>query len=389
MRCYKMVNIYETKLMEHLIFIVSGFILAVLLGRLIIPRILVISLRKRLFDIPDFRKIHHHPISRLGGVTFFPVIVLVMCTITLIGIHIDGFATDFFSDNIAGEMICLMAGLVLLYIIGVCDDLIGVRYSRKLLVQVLASAFLPFAGLYIADFYGLFGVDVISPFIGIPLTMLLTVFVTNAINLIDGIDGLASSLCMIALLVFGISFARYGVWMYALLAFVCLGVLIPFFLYNVFGNAEHGSKIFMGDTGSLTLGFILSLLAVKYLLFVSADSSAVYGTPIVWVFSLMLVPCLDVCRVVLNRLQRKANPFKPDKTHIHHKFLMMGFTPRRTLVLIQLMSLFFIGLTILLIHVGVLAYWVLILDILVWTLMHIWFSRIIRRKEYSMSHQKA
>ena len=375
--------------MEHLIFMVAGFLLAALLGRLIIPRILVISLRKRLFDIPDFRKIHQHPISRLGGVTFFPVIVLVMCTITLIGIHIDGFATDFFSDNIAGEMISLMAGLVLLYIIGVCDDLIGVRYSRKLLVQVLASAFLPFAGLYVADFYGLFGVDVISPFIGIPLTMLLTVFVTNAINLIDGIDGLASSLCMIALLVFGISFARYGVWMYALLAFVCLGVLIPFFLYNVFGNAEHGSKIFMGDTGSLTLGFILSLLAVKYLLFVSADSSAVYGTPIVWVFSLMLVPCLDVCRVVLNRLQRKENPFKPDKTHIHHKFLMMGFTPRRSLVLIQLMSLFFIGLTILLIHVGVLAYWVLILDILVWTLMHIWFSRIIRRKEYSMSHQKA
>ncbi len=375
--------------MEHLIFIISGFILAVLLGRLIIPRILVISLRKRLFDIPDFRKIHQHPISRLGGVTFFPVIVLVMCTVTLIGIHFDGFANHFFSANIAGEMICLMAGLVLLYIVGVCDDLIGVRYSRKLLVQVLASAFLPFAGLYVADFYGLFGVDVVSPFIGIPLTMLLTVFVTNAINLIDGIDGLASSLCMIALLVFGISFARYGVWMYAMLAFVCLGVLIPFFLYNVFGNAEHGSKIFMGDTGSLTLGFILSLLAVKYLLFVSADSSAVYGTPIVWVFSLMLVPCLDVCRVVLNRLQRKANPFKPDKTHIHHKFLMMGFTPRRTLVLIQLMSLFFIGLTILLIHVGVLAYWVLILDILVWTLMHIWFSRIIRRKEYSMSHQKA
>ena len=375
--------------MEHLIFILSGFILAVLLGRIIIPRILVISLRKRLFDIPDFRKIHQHPISRLGGVTFFPVIVLVMCTVTLIGVHFDGFANHFFSANIAGEMICLMAGLVLLYIIGVCDDLIGVRYSRKLLVQVLASAFLPFAGLYVADFYGLFGVDVVSPFIGIPLTMLLTVFVTNAINLIDGIDGLASSLCMIALLVFGISFARYGVWMYAMLAFVCLGVLIPFFLYNVFGNAEHGSKIFMGDTGSLTLGFILSLLAVKYLLFVSADSSAVYGTPIVWVFSLMLVPCLDVCRVVLNRLQRKANPFKPDKTHIHHKFLMMGFTPRRTLVLIQLMSLFFIGLTIFLIQVGVLAYWVLILDILVWTLMHIWFSRIIRRKEYSMSHQKA
>ena len=374
--------------MAHLIFIVAGFILSALMGRLIIPRILVISLRKRLFDIPDFRKIHHRPISRLGGVTFFPVIMLVMCTITLVGMYVKGFTEHFFSSHIVNEMLCLTAGLVLLYIIGVCDDLIGVRYGRKLLVQVLASAFLPFAGLYVVDFYGLFGVDMVSPIIGIPFTVLLTVFVTNAINLIDGIDGLASGLCMIALLVFGTAFALNGVWMYSLLAFVCLGVLIPFFLYNVFGNAEHGSKIFMGDTGSLTLGFILSLLAVKYILLLSTDSSAVSGTPIVWVFSLLLVPCLDVCRVVLNRIQRKANPFKPDKTHIHHKFLMMGFTPRRALVLIQLISLFFIGFTVFLLYVGVLGYVVLLIDILVWTLMHMWFSHIIRRRAYYMSNDK-
>ena len=374
--------------MAHLIFIVAGFLLSALLGRLIIPRILVISLRKRLFDIPDFRKIHQHPISRLGGVTFFPVIMLVMCAITLIGLHIKGFSGQFFSNHIIDEMLSLTAGLVLLYIIGVCDDLIGVRYGRKLLVQVFAASFLPFAGLYVVDFYGLFGVDVVSPFIGIPLTVLLTVFVTNAINLIDGIDGLASGLCMIALLIFGTAFALNGVWMYSLLAFVCLGVLIPFFLYNVFGNAEHGSKIFMGDTGSLTLGFILSLFSVKYILLLSTDSSAVSGTPIVWVFSLLLVPCLDVCRVVLNRLQRKANPFKPDKTHIHHKFLMMGFSPRRSLVLIQLISLFFIGLTVFLIYVGVLGYVVLLIDILVWTLMHLWFTHIIRRRAYYMSNDK-
>ena len=374
--------------MAHLIFIVAGFLLSALMGRLIIPRILVISLRKRLFDIPDFRKIHQHPISRLGGVTFFPVIMLVMCAITLIGLHIKGFSDQFFSNHIVDEMLCLTAGLVLLYIIGVCDDLIGVRYGRKLLVQVLAASFLPFAGLYVVDFYGLFGVDVVSPFIGIPLTVLLTVFVTNAINLIDGIDGLASGLCMIALLIFGTAFALNGVWMYSLLAFVCLGVLIPFFLYNVFGNAEHGSKIFMGDTGSLTLGFILSLFSVKYILLLSTDSSAVSGTPIVWVFSLLLVPCLDVCRVMLNRIQRKVNPFKPDKTHIHHKFLMMGFSPRRSLVLIQLISLFFIGLTVFLIYVGVLGYIVLLIDILVWTLMHLWFTHIIRRRAYYMSNDK-
>ncbi|MBR5612252.1 MAG: undecaprenyl/decaprenyl-phosphate alpha-N-acetylglucosaminyl 1-phosphate transferase, partial [Bacteroidaceae bacterium] len=93
-------------------------------------------------------------------------------------------------------------------------------------------------------------------------------------------------------------------------------------------------------------------------------------------------------RVVLNRLQRKANPFKPDKTHIHHKFLMMGFSPRRSLVLIQLISLFFIGLTVFLIYVGVLGYVVLLIDILVWTLMHLWFTHIIRRRAYYMSNDK-
>ena len=371
--------------MEHVFFMVVGFLMAVLLGQIIIPRILVISLRKRLFDQPDSRKVHHRPISRLGGVTFFPVILIVMCTIGLLQFY----EMENITSSVISESLCLVAGLMLLYMIGVCDDLIGVRYRRKFEVQILAAAFLPFAGLSIQNLGGLFGWYEISPLVGVPLTMLLTVFLINAINLIDGIDGLASGLCMVAITLFGMSFALHGSWMYALLAFASVGVLIPFFFYNVFGNANRGHKIFMGDTGSLTLGFILSLLAVKYILFVSADSSAVYGTPIVWVFSLMLVPCLDVCRVVLNRLQRKANPFKPDKTHIHHKFLMMGFTPRRSLVLIQLMSLFFIGLTILLIHVGVLAYWVLILDILVWTLMHLWFSRIIRRKEYSMSHQKA
>lgn len=375
--------------MEHLIFMVAGFLLAMLLGRIIIPRILVISLRKRLFDIPDFRKIHRRPISRLGGVSFFLVIMLVMCALTLFRLQIFGFTVLFINHHILHEMLCLTAGLMLLYIIGVCDDLIGVRYNRKFVVQILAAAFLPFADLYINDFHGLFGVNGISPLIGVPLTMLLTVFVTNAINLIDGIDGLASGLCMIALLVFGVAFAMNGVWMYALLAFVSLGVLVPFFFYNVFGDAEHGSKIFMGDTGSLTLGYILSLLSVKYILYIGPNASAVDGAPIVWVFSLLLVPCLDVCRVVLNRLQRRVNPFRPDKTHIHHKFLMMGFTPRSSLALIQLMSVFFIGLTVSLIHVGVFANVVLLLDILLWTVMNIWFSHIIRRKAYYVPEAKA
>lgn len=362
--------------MEHVFFMVVGFLMAVLLGQIIIPRILVISHRKRLFDQPDSRKVHHRPISRLGGVTFFPVILIVMCTIGLLQFY----EMENITSSVISESLCLVAGLMLLYMIGVCDDLIGVRYRRKFEVQILAAAFLPFAGLSIQNLGGLFGWYEISPLVGVPLTMLLTVFLINAINLIDGIDGLASGLCMVAITLFGMSFAWHGSWMYALLAFASVGVLIPFFFYNVFGNANRGHKIFMGDTGSLTLGFILSVMVVKYVSVMVQESSRLDGAPVVMAFSVLLVPSLDVCRVVLNRFRRRVHPFKPDKSHIHHKFLNMGFTPRRSMILIQLMAVAFIVLTLVLLRIGLLAPVVFMLDILVWTLMNVWFSRIIRRR---------
>lgn len=362
--------------MEHVFFMVVGFLMAVLLGQIIIPRILVISHRKRLFDQPDSRKVHHRPISRLGGVTFFPVILIVMCTIGLLQFY----EMEKITSSVISESLCLVAGLMLLYMIGVCDDLIGVRYRRKFEVQILAAAFLPFAGLSIQNLGGLFGWYEISPLVGVPLTMLLTVFLINAINLIDGIDGLASGLCMVAITLFGVSFAWHGSWMYALLAFASVGVLVPFFFYNVFGNANRGHKIFMGDTGSLTLGFILSVMVVKYVSVMVQESSRLDGAPVVMAFSVLLVPSLDVCRVVLNRFRRRVHPFKPDKSHIHHKFLNMGFTPRRSMILIQLMAVAFIVLTLVLLRIGLLAPVVFMLDILVWTLMNVWFSRIIRRR---------
>lgn len=364
--------------MEHVFQIVLGFILATLLGLFIIPRILVISHRKRLFDMPDVRKVHCRPISRLGGVTFFPVIVLVMCSISLFELHY-GYAIGL-GRNLLNEMLCLLVGLMLLYIVGVCDDLIGVRYNRKFLVQILAAAFLPLSGLYIQNFYGLFGWYEIPVWLGASFTMLLTVFIINAINLIDGIDGLASGLCMVALSIFGVILAINGWWVYTMLAFVCVGVLIPFFIYNVFGNAERGHKIFMGDTGSLTLGFIISLLAVKYIVSMGQTESVADGWPLVIAFSVLLVPCLDVFRVVLSRLKRRVHPFKPDRCHFHHKILNMGFTPRKALVFIELISIAFIAFTVLLVHVGVMAYWVFIYDVVLWTLLNVWFSRIIRKR---------
>lgn len=367
--------------MENLLITILGFLIAALAGRWIIPNILIISLRKRLFDVPDGRKVHKHPVPRLGGVTFFPVIVFVMCTMTVLRLITGILPNSFFTLNVANEMLCLVAGLTLLYLIGIADDLIGVRYRQKFVVQIMSAALFPVAGLYLNNFYGLLGIYQLAPLIGIPLSMLLTVFITNAINLIDGIDGLASGLCMVALSMLGIAFAVNSLWMYTLLAFTCVGVLITFFIYNVFGKVERGRKIFMGDTGSLTLGYILSFLIIKFCMHTDIDGPASGGSPLVIAFSMLLVPCLDVCRVVLGRIRRHANPFKPDKTHIHHKFLAMGFTTARSLICIQFMSTVFIVVTAGLIYLGVNATLVLLLDIVVWISLNMWFSRIIRRRK--------
>lgn len=365
--------------MANLYIIISAFVSAVILGRIIIPNILIISLRKRLFDVPDERKVHKRPIPRLGGVTFFPVILFSLCVFTAVRLMTGHGPAETSTTDLVCEFLFLTGGLTLLYIVGIADDLIGVRYRKKFLVQIISAAMFPLSGLYINNFYGLFGIYLIPAEVGIPLTMLLVVFITNAINLIDGIDGLASGLSMVALLVFGVLFVHFHMWSYVMLAFVTVGVIIPFFSYNVFGSADLGRKIFMGDTGSLTLGYILSFFVIKYCMYEPDMLLTMKTSPVLVSFSVLMVPCLDVIRVVLRRARNKRALFMPDKTHIHHKFLAMGFSPRRALVTIQLMAACFCAFTI----VAILYMnntLVFVIDVVVWTLLNLWFDHVINRK---------
>lgn len=361
--------------------LIGAFLVSVFLGRIIIPNILIISLRKRLFDQPDGRKVHNRPIPRLGGVTFFPVIVFTFAVVTALRVMVNNISYEVFTPTMACEFLFLIAGLTLLYIIGIADDLVGVRYRKKFLVQIISASLFPVAGLYINNFYDLFGINFIPTYIGYPLTVLLVVFITNAINLIDGIDGLASGLSMVALVIFGVIFMHYSLWNFAILAFICVGVIVPFFAYNVFGNADKGRKIFMGDTGSLTLGYIISFFVIKYCMYVPGEDMQAYGSPVVVAFSVLLVPCLDVVRVVLKRARTGHALFMPDKNHIHHKFLDMGFTPRKALITIQLMSAAFCAFSFVAVRYmdNTLVF---VIDVVVWTLLNIWFNKIINKRLY-------
>ena len=367
--------------MANVYILIGAFLVSVFLGRIIIPNILIISLRKRLFDQPDGRKVHNRPIPRLGGVTFFPVIVFTFAVVTALRVMVNNISYEVFTPTMACEFLFLIAGLTLLYIIGIADDLVGVRYRKKFLVQIISASLFPVAGLYINNFYDLFGINFIPAYVGYPLTVLLVVFITNAINLIDGIDGLASGLSMVALVIFGVIFMHYSLWNFAILAFICVGVIVPFFAYNVFGNADKGRKIFMGDTGSLTLGYIISFFVIKYCMYVPGEDMQAYGSPVVVAFSVLLVPCLDVVRVVLKRARMGHPLFMPDKNHIHHKFLDMGFTPRKALITIQLMSAAFCTFSFVAVRYmdNTLVF---VIDVVVWTLLNIWFNKIINKRLY-------
>lgn len=358
----------------NLIFIIISFVISVGVSRLIIPRILMISLHKKLFDVPNERKIHKHAIPRLGGVAFFPTILLSCCIVlalrALMGYNISILQAIYALP----ECTLLVCGMVLLYLTGIADDLVGVRYHQKFIIQILCASLFPIAGLWINDLYGLFGIYALPSYVGIPFTIFTVVFITNAINLIDGIDGLASGLSSVALLVFGFLYISKGLWLYSMFAFSTFGVLVPFFYYNVFGSAERDRKIFMGDTGSLTLGYILSFLAIKYSQNNVDVISYIEGAFVI-AFSTLIVPVFDVVRVILVRFRNGKNPFEPDKNHIHHKFLAMGFTPRKSMVIILLISCTFSGLNILLMPY-VNNTLMLIADILIWISLNLWWDKI-------------
>ena len=363
--------------MQTSLFLLFGFLFAVSLGMVIIPRILVISHKKRLYDVPDARKVHTMPVPRLGGLSFFPVILMSMFLVIGFRLYFWDMDTSSLSFNMLYEYLFLFVGMTLLYLVGVCDDLVGVGYRYKFAVQIAAAFLLVLSGNWFDSFGGLFGIYSVPVWVGVPFTVFIVVYITNAINLIDGIDGLASGLCCIALSVLSVIFFLRGQYVYALLAICTLGILMPFWCYNVFGNANRGHKLFMGDAGSLTLGYVISFLIIH--MSVTNEVSPILSNPyMVIAFSTVLVPLLDVIRVVLHRLREHKNPFLPDKNHFHHKLLRTGMRVRMVMVCIIAISAFFILLNSSLAWRVDITY-LFFLNLFCWSILHVGLNGLIRR----------
>ena len=364
--------------------ILSVFVISAVMARILLPGISHISVEKKLVDLPNDRASHTGAVPRLGGVSFYPTILFAMSLVIVARLLLVDAAVESLGLDLMIQLLLLLCGLTLLYFIGVVDDLVGVQYCKKFAVQVVAACFLPLSGVYINHFYGLFGIGLVPVYIGFPLTVFLCVFITNAINLIDGIDGLASSLSGVAFAMFAFLFYQQGFYIYSFLSVSAIGVLFPFFYYNVWGRTERSTKIFMGDTGSLTLGYILSFLSIKYAM-LEVGEVGFASKAILISFVSLLVPCFDVIRVILVRARTGKHLFKPDKNHIHHKFLAMGISHRRSMCCILLISCCFCLSNLLLlayVHITVLF----LLDVAVWVGMHLWLD--VKRNRHQALQQE-
>jgi UDP-N-acetylmuramyl pentapeptide phosphotransferase/UDP-N-acetylglucosamine-1-phosphate transferase len=354
------------------ILLIPAFFFSALCGFIFIPMILNFCKEKKIYDIPDERKIHKSGIPRLGGISFLPSMLIAFLVTTFTFNRFTGVSEVTFSL----WSLYFFISLLLIYGIGLVDDIVGLGAKIKFIVQIFAASLLPISGLYLNNLYGFLGIDEIPYAIGAPLTVFVIVFVNNAINLIDGIDGLASGLSFIALTGFLFCFVEEGMLLYAVLIAGLLGVLVPFMYFNLFDDPSKERKIFMGDSGSLTLGFILGFLAIKY----SMDNPNVkFWNPdcLLLSYTFLIVPSFDVVRVSLVRIMHRVPIFNADKNHIHHKLMRAGFNQRQTLVCILLLALFFIVLNLTL-NMLVSSTIIVAIDILVWLIAHRLINMAIR-----------
>ena len=315
-------------------YILEVFIISLLLGAVFTPAILDFCKRKKLYDIPNERKVHKNATPRLGGISFLPSMLLAFVFFLLASSWNNQLDHTF---NIWSAS--YLVGLLVIYLVGIVDDLIGLTAKTKFLAQIVAASLLPLSGLTINNLYGLFGIYEIPYWAGVIFTIFAIVFIDNAINLIDGIDGLAGSISLLALGGFLGYFVTYDVfrYTYTILAAGMMGTLAAFLYYNLFGNAEKNTKIFMGDSGSLSLGYTLGFFAIK----IAMNHPTIWETrpeAFLYPLTLLFVPIADVVRVTLYRLYHKKPVFDADKNHIHHKLMRTGLNQHQALAFILLMS---------------------------------------------------
>lgn len=286
--------------------LLTGFV-SFVITFLAIPAIIRVAEQKKLFDLPDARKLHNRPVASLGGIGIF------------LGLFISTLLSVSNKEN--PEFQYFVASAIVIFFLGLKDDILIISASKKFLGQLAATAILVhLGGVRIDSMHGFLGVYELPMVISILLSYTTVIVIINAFNLIDGVDGLAGCLGVLTTCVFGIYFFMADMPAYALLSFSLAASLAAFLIFNY-----QPAKIFMGDSGSLLLGLINAILVIKFITVADSKAGHFPLTASVAVgFSILIVPLLDTLRVFSIRIFKGRSPFAPDRNHIHHLLLDRG-----------------------------------------------------------------
>lgn len=280
-------------------------------------KILKIAKDKNLVDNPDARKLQKDPIPVMGGIAVFFGVTM-------------GLLAGAVLKNCAGipmmsPLLPVLAAMMMMLYTGALDDIVGLTPKSRLVIEVLTMLGLIYAsGGCIDSFHGLWGVYGFSWWIAVPLTVFAGVGIINAVNMVDGVNGLSSGLCITCCVLFGAAFFRAGDYQNTTLAFVMAASLTPFLIHNVFGLR---SRMFIGDAGTMVMGVMISWFVISTL---RSDSPVVYYAAakgvnmIAMALAIVSVPIFDTIRVMTMRMAHKKSPFSADKTHLHHIFIKLG-----------------------------------------------------------------
>ena len=341
-------------------------ILALVLSLTFIPVIRKIAVKANLVDKPNYRKVHTAPVPLVGGISIAFTVVLV--------ILLSGNRLPFLMEYLP----IITSGFVLL-IVGVIDDKNDVGAKYKLVIQILLSLFIAFSGIRISSLFGLFGIYEIALWAQYILTIIVITGVVNAFNLLDGVDGLVGGLSALGFTMFLLAAIYFDDYLMGKISIIFIGAIIGFLRFNL-----SRKKIFMGDAGSLFLGFVLVTLGIKFMEKQACNQNG-YEYGFLLLISFFSIPVLDSLRVYLGRIKRGNSPFKADKSHLHHLLLTAGLTHKKVAVAVISFSmiLFFIGFglisyqsTSIIILFFMITFWGIVRLLLMISSLHEWRAKL-------------
>lgn len=325
---------YQFNILPDAIRLIAATIFAFAIGWTFRKQLFLIAVRNKFFARTSRRSSHQGHIPTVGGCIIFLSFICSFLLFSQLG------KVPSFQYALLGSMIT--------FFVGFYDDLTNISPLKKLFGEIVAVALLVFGGnFFFSNMHGLFGAQIIPPTLGIALTFIIFIGLINAMNLIDGVNGLASGIMMMDCMAFGTWFYLIGMNEMAILCGILIGSIAPFYVYNVFGTR---SKMFMGDSGSLVIGFLLSYIVIQFCetdLLSNSSNHLQIAAPGA-AFSIMAIPVLDTIRLMGFRWMHGKSPFFPDKNHMHHKLLLIyNGNHIKVSSTMLLFNLLFIGIAVL------------------------------------------